>query len=290
MKKTKIDWCDSTINPVVGCKNGCKYCYGEKINCRFHIIKNWKCPEYFPDRLKQFESKTPKSVFIDSMSDIGCWRQDWFNEVMAKLAENPQHRYIALTKCRNGLAEREMARFIKTSNIRPFSLFIGVSVTSNMPSPKPFGVDFLSVEPLLEAVDIIPYIDKSLKMVIIGAETGNRKGKVIPQKEWVDSIVESADIYGIKVFMKESLRKIMGDDFRQDILLWDCRQLKVGDVIYQTDGVGIYCSEIKDIIQDGDKTIYDTDGVAFDKTAIGESVFYTIEQAKSHKKAFQGRF
>ncbi len=221
MKKTKIDWCDCTINPVVGCKNGCKYCYGEKINCRFHIVKNWKKPEFFPERLKQFESKKSKSVFIDSMSDIGCWQQNWYDEVLATLAANPQHRYIALTKCLDGLKKREMARFIRTANIRPFSLFIGVSVTGNVPSPKPLGVDFLSVEPLLEAVDIIPYIDKSLKLVIVGAETGNRKGKVIPQKEWVDLIVEAADIYGIKVFMKGSLRKIMGDDFRQDKLPWE---------------------------------------------------------------------
>ena len=227
MKQTKIDWCDCTVNPVVGCKNGCKYCYGEKINCRFHIIKNWRQPEYFADRLKQFDSKKPKSVFIDSMSDIGCWQQQWFDEVMAKIAANPQHRYIALTKCLNELEKREVVRFIKTGSIRPSSLFIGVSVTNNVPfAVQPLGVDFLSVEPLLEAVDIIPYIDQLLELVIIGAETGDRKGKVIPQKEWVDRIVESADIYGIKVFMKESLRKIMGDDFRQDTLPWEVRNEK----------------------------------------------------------------
>lgn len=224
MKQTKIDWCDCTINPVVGCKNGCKYCYGEKINCRFHIVKNWKQPEFFRERLKQFESKKPKSVFIDSMSDIGCWRQDWFDEVMATLAANPQHRYIALTKRLDGLYAKERARLAKSANIRPFNLFVGVSVTNNIPfAIKPLGVDFLSVEPLLEAVDIIPYIDNALKLVIIGAETGNRKEKVIPQKDWVDCIVESADLYGIKVFMKESLRGIMGDDFRQDILPWQVK-------------------------------------------------------------------
>ena len=27
MKNTKIEWCDSTWNPVTGCKHGCKYCY-----------------------------------------------------------------------------------------------------------------------------------------------------------------------------------------------------------------------------------------------------------------------
>lgn len=27
MEKTKIDWCDSTWNPVTGCLHGCEYCY-----------------------------------------------------------------------------------------------------------------------------------------------------------------------------------------------------------------------------------------------------------------------
>ncbi len=70
----------------------------------------------------------------------------------------------------------------------------------------------------------MPYIDKALKLVIVGAETGNRKGKVIPQKKWIDTIVETADLHGINVFMKESLRKIMGDDFRQDTLPWEVRK------------------------------------------------------------------
>lgn len=30
-EKTKIEWCDSTVNPVSGCSVGCGYCYAEKI-------------------------------------------------------------------------------------------------------------------------------------------------------------------------------------------------------------------------------------------------------------------
>jgi len=33
--KTKIDWCDSTWNPVTGCLHGCEYCYARKIAQRF---------------------------------------------------------------------------------------------------------------------------------------------------------------------------------------------------------------------------------------------------------------
>ena len=49
MNKTKIDWCDCTINPVVGCPNGCKYCYAERMNRRFGWVKNWRVPQFFPE-------------------------------------------------------------------------------------------------------------------------------------------------------------------------------------------------------------------------------------------------
>ena len=51
---------------------------------------------------------------------------------------------------------------------------------------------------------------------IIGAETGKRKGRIIPQKAWVDKICEAADACKKPVFMKGSLRELMGDDFRQE--------------------------------------------------------------------------
>lgn len=35
MNKTKIEWCDSTWNPVTGCKHGCDYCYARRIAGRF---------------------------------------------------------------------------------------------------------------------------------------------------------------------------------------------------------------------------------------------------------------
>ena len=53
--------------------------------------------------------------------------------------------------------------------------------------------------------------------VIIGAETGNRKGKVTPDKRWIMRIAENCAISGVPVFMKESLREIMGEDFRQEL-------------------------------------------------------------------------
>ena len=48
---------------------------------------------------------------------------------------------------------------------------------------------------------------------------------------------------------------------------------KVGDTVYQVDSERIYESTVKRII-------YDTDGIAFDERAIGESVFLTREEAE----------
>lgn len=217
MRKTKIDWCDSTINCVYGCPNNCEYCYGNVMNKRFHFCKDWKVPEWKPEHLKDFYSKKPKSIFIDSMSDIGTWKQEWFNAVIKVISDNPQHRYIALTKCFDRLTDLLNRASVGVVN----NLYIGTSITTQAQANNATFIlpDFYSIEPILEPITIPQ--NKMPQTLIIGAETGNRKGKVIPQKEWIDRLVKQADAHNCVVFMKESLRKIMGDDFRQDRLPWE---------------------------------------------------------------------
>lgn len=221
MKQTKIDWCDCTINPVVGCKNGCKFCYAEKMNKRFHYVKDWKVPEFFPERLEQLKSKKPKSIFMDSMSDIGCWEKEWCDYIASETNKNSQHNYIFLTKCYKGV------RYIKKLLGNSPNKFYGVSITNQKQLNRYYSynynpVDFFSIEPILEPLlfEHVYFCDY-VKFYIIGAETGNRKGKIVPKKEWIDNIVKYADEHGISVFMKESLRNLMGEDFRQDKLLWE---------------------------------------------------------------------
>lgn len=225
MKKTKIDWCDCTINPVVGCKNGCKYCYAEKINDRFKFIPCWKEPKFFEDRLKQLKSKKPKSVFIDSMSDIGWWEDEWLEKTFVAMNNNCQHKYIALTKMDCDDLCRKIVNVINQHKLFAFNFYIGKSITTQKQWDNCLdydSIDFLSIEPLLEPINLYE-VGYCIKQVIIGAETGNRKDKVIPKKEWVDNIVKFCDENKIKVFMKESLREIMGNDFRQDKLFWEAK-------------------------------------------------------------------
>lgn len=50
------------------------------------------------------------------------------------------------------------------------------------------------------------------KWIIIGAETGNRKNKVLPEKEWIETICKAARLTRAAVFMKESLIPIVGEE------------------------------------------------------------------------------
>lgn len=63
---------------------------------------------------------------------------------------------------------------------------------------------------------------------------------------------------------------------------------KVGDKIYQTDGVTIYDSTIGEITFTTHKTICVTENIAFDETAIGTSIFLTKEQAEQALKEREG--
>lgn len=234
MKGTKIDWCDCTVNPIVGCPNGCAYCYARKINDRFRFIEKWNEPKFFPERLEQFVIKAPKTVFIDSMSDAGCWEQEWFNQVMDATQRYPQHKYIVLTKRPYELMVKRNNYIMANGNLLK-NVHLGISITCQMDilnSPFLEYFDFLSIEPLLAKINFPDWLKgKAVKTIIIGAETGNRKGKVVPQKQWIDDIVAKADEFGMKVFMKESLRDIVDENkFRQDKDIWKEKKLatKIG--------------------------------------------------------------
>ena len=70
----------------------------------------------------------------------------------------------------------------------------------------------MSIEPLLKPIDIRYLINvRYLDWVIIGAETGNRKDKIVPKKEWIDAIVNECKMHSIPVFMKDSLIPVVGE-------------------------------------------------------------------------------
>ena len=257
MKETKIDWCDSTINPVVGCKRGCPYCYAKKINDRFHIIPDFTKPELKPNCLAPLTNKTPKSIFADSMSDPEYWTEEQTAKVIDWMKKSNFNHFILLTKSPrtvNDIRARKDAKELFDRSKQ--KLFLGYSCGSldlvrkawnECPNANydsildeaiddgvDFLPDFLSIEPLTEDItvpmsgnyaDLVCKAQRTLKAIIIGAETGNRKGKVGCKREWVekavsDSLCTKKLEENCRVFMKSSLKEIMGEAFRQDRLPW----------------------------------------------------------------------
>ena len=223
MKKSKIDWTDCTVNPVVGCQRGCEYCYAKKLNDRFKWVEDFAKPKFYPERLQQFDDKNPRSVFIDSMSDICFWDYDWLEETIKAISKNPQHRYIALTKGDTSELFTRINYIRHRNNLNKILLYIGKTITTIDQLDKYLlngeYADFLSIEPILESLDVRSVLHTT-HFIIIGAETGNRKDKVVPKRKWIENIVKECDEANVGVFMKESLRDIMGGKFRQDNLLW----------------------------------------------------------------------
>lgn len=161
--------------------------------------------------------KKPRNIFVCSMADLfGDWVPDeWIEEVFQACEAAPQHRYLFLTK--NPKRYVDLYR----KNILPIGkgYWYGTTVTSpeqpffysNVPDDNPHT--FVSIEPIMGSFGIIK--DRP-EWAIIGAETGNRKGKVVPRKEWIDEIAEKCKCCRAPIFMKESLRELMGADFRQE--------------------------------------------------------------------------
>ena len=70
---------------------------------------------------------------------------------------------------------------------------------------------FASVEPILEPIEV-----PRCKWLIVGAETGRQKDKVIPQREWIEHLVYYCGKWNIPLFMKSSLADIWGEPLIQE--------------------------------------------------------------------------
>lgn len=192
-------------------------------------------PTFHRYRLGEPQSwKKPRNIFVCSMADLfGYWVPDeWIAEVLKACDAAPQHRYLFLTKA--------PSRYEKISSLmpsweemyleksRPVMMF-GASATDDamMAVAYKSNAEWVSVEPILEPIEPEWFISASgsngdystfrrWEWVVIGAETGNSKHKTVPKREWVEEIVKVCKEYGTPVFMKDSLRDLMRDGFRQE--------------------------------------------------------------------------
>ena len=221
-----------TFNPVWGCRNHCEYCYARAIakrfggiraeeECSFCSFQDERTFKEYEEKLKNFipvflESQyyklfpeKPQRIFVGSMSEIYYWEDEWIQKVIDKTKEYPQHIFQFLTKYPE----------VYDRYIFPKNCWLGVTVTKNEDYKRgiPYlfvtscNITFVSVEPILESVNPIAFSNANIDWVIIGAETGNRKGKVIPNLDWVLEIVRYCEHNKIPVYIKDNLTKYYAD-------------------------------------------------------------------------------
>ena len=182
MKTTKIEWTDSTWNPITGCTKispGCAHCYAEVMTRRLKAMGQEKYANGFDVTLHEecleepLRWKRPHTIFVCSMSDLFHNEVpfEFIDKVMSTIIRTPQHRYQLLTK----RAER-MAEYFLTHDI-PENVWLGVTVEAQSSKSR---IDclrvlnaskrFLSCEPLIEDLGELDL--RNIDWVIVGGESG----------------------------------------------------------------------------------------------------------------------
>jgi protein gp37 len=108
-ENSKIEWTDTTWNPLRGCTKispGCKHCYAETFAERFRGIPGHPYEQGFdlrlvPEKLSEpFLWSSPRTVFVNSMSDLfqpGV-PDAYIEDVVRVMVEANWHTYQVLTK------------------------------------------------------------------------------------------------------------------------------------------------------------------------------------------------
>jgi protein gp37 len=215
-EKSKIEWTDTTWNPVRGCTKispGCKHCYAEAFAERFRDVPNHPYKDGFdlrlvPEKLlAPLSWASPRMVFVNSMSDLfhAGVPDDFIVRVARVMMEANWHTYQVLTK------RSERLRDLLNGSLRFASstkhIWWGVSV-EDVKFGKPridhlrntdASVKFLSIEPLLEDLGDLDL--SGISWAIVGGESG--PGARSMEEAWVLNILNACRTQDVRFFFKQ---------------------------------------------------------------------------------------
>ena len=211
MSNSKIEWTDTTWNPTTGCTKispGCKYCYAERFSRRLKAMGTEKYKNGFKVTLHDdvvklpFNWKTPRFVFVDSMSDLfhEDIPLDFIKNVFSTMNKANHHIYQILTKRSERMLE------LSTELDWPSNIWLGVSVENNDYAYRINHLrktnamtKFISFEPLIGPITELDI--NGIDWVIVGGESGPGARPII--KEWVEQIRDKCTEEDIPFFFKQ---------------------------------------------------------------------------------------
>ena len=182
---SKIEWCDSTFNPWIGCTQvspGCDHCYAKEWDRRFavsgHAMRwgpaaprtrtsesNWRQPVRWNAQADAFEAAhgRRRRVFCASLADVFDIEapEAWRAELFALIGMTPRLDWLLLTK-RIGNVPKLLERPGMPKDGLPANVWLGATVVNQEEAdrdiPKliatPARVRFLSIEPMLGEIDL----------------------------------------------------------------------------------------------------------------------------------------
>lgn len=211
MATSKIEWTESTWNPLTGCTKispGCKHCYAERMARRLQGMGLEKYRNGFrlslhPDVLEDpLRWEKPQLIFVNSMSDL--FHKDvpmaFIQQIFDVMRRADWHVFQVLTK----RAERllELDPLIDW----PPNVWMGVSVENSdyiyrvhLLRQTHAAVKFLSCEPLLGPLPDLPL--ERIDWVIVGGESGPQARLMSP--DWVRQIRDQCQAAGVPFFFKQ---------------------------------------------------------------------------------------
>jgi len=211
VSSSKIEWTESTWNPVTGCTKisaGCANCYAERMARRLQSMGQRNYANGFqvtlhPHALNMpLRWRTPKMIFVNSMSDLFHEEipASFIDEVFQVMRDAHWHVFQVLTKRSARLVE--LAPKIDW----PRNVWMGVSVENTDCRGRIDDLRrvsaarrFLSMEPLLGPV---PDMDLTgIHWVIVGGESG--PGARPMDADWVRDIREQCVDAEVPFFFKQ---------------------------------------------------------------------------------------
>lgn len=224
--KTKIEWCDATLNYVNGCSlesPGCTHCYAMRQAHRFPVRQGltvktkggmvWtgEVRQHEPALQQALSWRRGRKIFWNAHGDLfhPSVPDAWIDRQFEVFGQTPQHTHMVLTK----RAERMRAYTTRPPEPGPQcwpldNVWLGVSVEDQTRAEEripdlietPAAVRFLSCEPLLGPLDIRPWL-KDIHWVIAGGESGQGARPCHP--EWARSIRDQCAAAGVAFLWKQ---------------------------------------------------------------------------------------